>query len=331
MKTSLWIQAGALAAFALASPFAALSQPSSDGVTQPDASKDVERGRVHFLRGVDFYKEGNFAAALIEFKRANQAAPNYRILFNLGQTYIELHDYANALHSFEEYLQSGGADLRPARRAEIEEEIRTLRSRVAVLTIRSDLSGCELMLDDNPSGTLPLSGPLLISAGRHTVSVRKNGAVRASRIVEVSGGDSATVELSAAAPEFPPQLPVGEAAARAVAPSSGRGTGFWVSLTCASALAVGTATTGILALSAQNDLNRRLASYPGSPLEIESARAKAKHMALAADILGGTTVAAAAFTLAFTLWKPAGHDAEEASTRLAARIGPGGLVLEQRF
>lgn len=331
MKTSLWIQAIALGAFALASPLAALSQPSAGDATESSASKSIERGRVHFLRGVDFFKEGNFAAALVEFKRANQTAPNYRILFNLAQTYLELHDYANALRSFEEYLESGGAEVRPARRAEVEEEIRKLRGRVAVLTIRSNLAESELLIDDNPSGNLPLTGPMLISAGRHTVSMRKNGTVRALQVVEVSGGDSATVELSATAPEPPPSPAPAVAAAPTVEPSPGKSTAFWVSLTSASALAVGTAVTGILALNAQSDLNHRLSSYPGSPSDISSARTNAKQMALTADILGGATVAAAALTLFFALQKPAGLEADATSTRLAARIGPGGLVLEQRF
>ena len=330
MRTSCWIPASALAAFVVTSPSVALSQPASDGVTEPAASQNVERGRLHFLRGVDFYKEGNFAAALVEFRRANQIAPNYRLLFNLGQTHFELHDYVNALHSFEEYLEQGGGELRPARRAEVEEEIRTLRGRVAALTIRSNLSGSELVIDDAPSGSLPLSGPVLISAGRHTLSVRKNGAVQASRVVEVSGGDSATVELSAKAPEPASPLPSTEPVAGVVARSSRLSTAFWVSLTCASVLAVGTATTGVLALNAQDDLERRLSAYPGSLADIDNARTKVKRTALITDILGGAAIAATALTVAFALWKPVDADGATRSG-LVARIGPGGLVLEHRF
>lgn len=334
MKTSLWMTASTCAALVLASP-SAFSQPSADGAAEPSSSKNVERGSLHFQRGVAFYKEGNFAAALVEFKRANQLAPNYRLLFNMGQTYFELHDYVSALHAFEEYLESGGADVRPARRAEVEEDIRTLRGRVASLTVRSNLAGSELLIDDVPSGVLPLSGPVLISAGRHLLAARKNGAVLTSRVVEVSGADSVAVDLSAAISEAGPVAPTASPSlvaptAVASAPPTGMSAAFWVSLTCASALVVGTATTGLLALNARDELDRRLATYPGSANDIDSSRAKVKQLALIADILGGVAVAAAAATIVFALWNPAG-DKAVASSGLVARIGLGGLVLEHRF
>jgi hypothetical protein len=323
MKTSLWLSASVLV---FASPSAAFSQTPPDAAAAPESSKSIERGRLHFQRGVDFFKEGNFAAALVEFKRANEIAPNYRILFNLGQTFFELHEYVNSLHAFEDYLASGGADIRAARRTEVEEEIHTLRGRVAALTVRSNLSGSELLIDDSPSGTLPLKGPVLISAGRHTLFVRKNGAVQTSRTVEVSGGDSATVELSAVVPEPPPLVPPSHPPASTVTSSSGMGAAFWVSLACAIVLAAGTATTGILALNSQNELDRKLSIYPGSPADIDSARTKTQQMALVTDIVGGVAVAATAMTIVFALWKP-GENRPAASTGLVARIGPGGLVL----
>lgn len=339
MKTSLWMTASTCAVLLLASPSAS-SQPAADGAAEPSSSKSVERGSVHFQRGVAFYKEGNFAAALVEFKRANQLAPNYRLLFNIGQSYFELHDYVSALRSFEDYLEAGGADVRPARRAEVEEDLRTLRGRVASLTVRSNLSGSELLIDDVPSGVLPLSGPVLISAGRHLLAVRKNGAVLTSRVVEVSGADSVVAELSAAvsepaplAPSSSPSLvatPASGATAVASAPPRGMSTAFWVSLTCASALAVGTATTGVLALGARDELDRRLTTYPGSATDIDSSRAKVKQLALITDILGGVAVAAAAATIVFALWNPSGEKAVS-SAGLVARVGLGGVVLEHRF
>ncbi len=329
MKTSLWMTVSTCAALVLASP-SAFSQPAADGAPEPATAKNAERGSLHFQRGVAFYKEGNFAAALVEFKRANQLAPNYRLLFNMGQTNFELHDYVNALHAFEEYLESGGADIRPARRAEVEEDIRVLRGRVASLTVRSNLSGSELLIDDVPSGILPLSGPMLISAGRHTLSARKNGAVLASRIVEVSGADSVAAELSAAEPSPLSATALVTPTTVASAPPAGMSTAFWVSLTCASALLVGTATTGGLALSARAELDRRLATFPGSPSDIDGARTKVKQLALIADILGSAAVVAAAATIVFALWNPAGAKAST-SAGLVARIGLGGVVLEQRF
>src|SRR5205823_3161495 len=74
------------------------------------AQNNMDEGRKHFQAGVQFYKEGDFRAALIEFKRAYESAPNYKVLYNLGQTNLELQDYAQALTSFQKYLTDGGKD-----------------------------------------------------------------------------------------------------------------------------------------------------------------------------------------------------------------------------
>ena len=50
-----------------------------------------------FRSGVRFYKDHDFAAALVEFKQAYDLVPNYIVLYNLGQTARELKDYAAAL------------------------------------------------------------------------------------------------------------------------------------------------------------------------------------------------------------------------------------------
>src|ERR1700748_2626156 len=52
----------------------------------------TERARIHFKNGVDFYREHNFRAALIEFKRAYKAAPHFKLLYNLGQASLELQE-----------------------------------------------------------------------------------------------------------------------------------------------------------------------------------------------------------------------------------------------
>ena len=48
---------------------------ADDATTQAEA-------RAHFSRGVEFYKEGDYRTALIEFKRAYEVLPNYKVLYN---------------------------------------------------------------------------------------------------------------------------------------------------------------------------------------------------------------------------------------------------------
>src|SRR5438046_1076480 len=62
----------------------------------------------HFQRGVTMYTEADYRAALVEFRRAYEIAPNATVLYNIAQTYYQLQDYAGALVTFERYLAEAG-------------------------------------------------------------------------------------------------------------------------------------------------------------------------------------------------------------------------------
>src|SRR5690349_16550442 len=82
------------------------------------ARADTEEAKSHFQRAVELFHEADFRAALIEFQRAYDAAPNYKVLYNLGQTSLELQDYAGALKAFRGYLDGGGREIPAARRTQ---------------------------------------------------------------------------------------------------------------------------------------------------------------------------------------------------------------------
>ena len=95
----------------------------------------------HFRRGVELFQEEAFRAAMAEFQRAYDIAPDYRLLYNLGQTKLELHDYLGAAQSYERYLAAGYLDITPERRAEVEQALAALRERTASVKIAVNRSG----------------------------------------------------------------------------------------------------------------------------------------------------------------------------------------------
>ena len=60
----------------------------------------VDQAKAHFKTGTELYDENNFRGALVEFQRAYQLAPSYRVLYNIGQVDMELADYAGALTAY---------------------------------------------------------------------------------------------------------------------------------------------------------------------------------------------------------------------------------------
>jgi len=336
----------ALARALVCSLVASLAVPA--GVAR--AQDPQAEGRGHFRRGVDFFKEGDYRAALIEFKRAYELAPNYKVLYNLGQTSLELQDYASALRSFEKYLADGGKEIAAARRTQIEGEIERLKKRVARVEVTTNVTDAEVFVDEVSVGKTPLAAPLMVSAGRRKFSAAKSG-VTTARTVDVAGGDTLTVSLEIVEPTAvvpmpaPAQRPADTARPAARLPDTNRppvtitlpvappepppsNTALYVGITATGVLAAGTVATGIFALSAKKDFDNTVGRYGVDPQSVSDARSKTKTLALVTDILGGATILAGGVTI---ILAAGGSSSKERGRALQLDVTPSGLLASGRF
>ncbi len=259
-------------------------------------SQNVEEGRTRFTRGVELYKEGNFHGALAEFRAANAAAPSFRIQYNLGQTLYQLQDYAGAVRAFEQYLAQGGDKIDADRRKEVEADLAKLRPRVAKLSLVVNVPSAEVLVDDEPRGK---PQEILVSAGRHRISVTASGYQTETRVLDFAGAQQ--IELTF---ELKPIAGMGPATATAEPPPPVRQksrTPFYIGLVATGVLGAGTATMAILTSSNHADYEKAL-DTPDNKKGIDDARTKTETTALVADVLGGATVLAAGLTvLAYAL------------------------------
>ncbi len=296
------------------------------------APKWVEADQ-HFKHGVQLFKENNYAAALVEFKRAYEIDPKYQVLYNIGESYYQLQDYANALRTFQRYLTDGGNKISGPRRKSVEGEIKTLSTRVATLTITTNDPGAVITVDDVAVGSTPLA-PLTVSAGRRKVTATISGRVPVTQVIDIAGGDKKTLKLEIAPlatrvePPKPPPPPPPSIVPQVVAWSA---TG---------AIATGAVITGVLALGASSNLEEELVRYPGDPEALASAKDSAFALGLATDILIGTSIAAAGVAVYFTVdWAiesdaasaPPPSPAAPPKPTAALVVRPGGVALEGTF
>jgi len=310
----------------------------------PTASASATaEARERFQRGVALYREGSYDAALAEFKRAYEIAPNYRILYNLAQVQVERHDSVAALTLFGQYLQQGGSELDPERRAQVERDMQSLRSRVADLTIESNVTGAQLSIDGVDSGTLPLAGPVQVNSGVRQITLSKPGYQSASRSLTIAGAQPLKLALTlqpldSRAPASPAAGVSGAGANDAPQPaahSGGLSTPFWVSA-IATGVFAGTATTfGIITLNRNQKLDDELDRYPTDPAAVDDARQSVKTSALLTDVFTGASIAAAAATVYFALTSSGSSEAPPAKAARQERLQLGtsgsALVLSGRF
>ena len=312
-----------------ASPAGAASGPQPTQASVEEAKRRVQRGR-------ELYEENDFQAALVEFRRAYELAPTYRLLFDIGQIQYQLQDYPGAMKSLSRFLQEGQGNVSAQQREDVQKEIERLKTRVATLRITASVPGAEISIDDVSVGTAPLAEPVMVSAGRRKVTASAPGHATTTRTLEVAGLDGLDVQLDltklaagetedgdegSAAPDRPgePRASQGKSSAPVV---------LWV---MTGGLAIGAAITGGLAMSASSDLSDKLESFGTSRGEVDDARSTTKTLALTTDILLAATAVAAGAAIYFTV---AGGDPDEksASARtIRVGVGPGRVGVAGTF
>lgn len=300
-------------------------------MAQSESSNEQQAG-THFERGVELYGEGNLDAALVEFERAYELVPTYRVLYNLGQLQAERNEYVAALELFEKYLAEGDAEIPAARKAETNAEIAKLRARVAELWVDTDVAGAQLFVNDKLVGALPLWEDILINPGVCHLRVEKDGQRAATRTVKVASGDKLRIEMpledAAQAPE----------AARAdtahAAETSASYKPFWLSSAAALAVGGSALTFGLLTRAADRDLSNELARFPVREAELADQRSKVKTYAGLTDGFAAAAAVTVGVALYFLIAPPqAPARARDVASGKSLHVlpGPGGVSLLGRF
>ncbi len=334
-----WLALACAAALGLGPRPAPAQQPEGGGAPKgAPASRNMLEAQQRYKRGIELVNEGAYDSALLEFRRAYELAPSYRILFNMAQVSRALNDYAGALRSFERYLKEGGAEVPAEQANEIRRELEVLRTRVARVTVTSGVAGAEISVDDLVVGRAPLAEPVIVNAGRRKFTATAAGRMPETKVIEATGADSLSVALD---PRLPGPsasllLPPPGMGATAVPPSSGGGARAlpWALWGGTALLAGGAAVTGVLALGASNDFKdlKGGALAPADTAKYDDAHTKMRRLSVATDVLAGLAIVTGGFALYFTL-KPSHASSETASApaALSAGVGPGGLSLRGAF
>jgi tetratricopeptide (TPR) repeat protein len=291
----------------------------------------IKKAGKHFQRGVTLYNEADYRAALVEFRRAYEVAPNPAVLYNIGQTYYQLQSYAQALTTFERYLaESGDA---AAHKKDIEETVEILRARVGKLALSVNLDGCEVTVDDELAGKTPIGEPVLVSIGRRKVIVMCEGRAAETRVVEVAAGD--VLEVKIALPMLSPAATNAAAASVAARPTSSSRTSAatWrkVGWTATGVFAAGALATGVLALVASNDLDEERKTYPSSLEDLDDKSKKVRRYSIAADVLGAAALITGGVTLTFTLTSRSPKAEKREQNALRLNVAPGSLAVSGTF
>ena len=299
-----------------------------------DAMGDKEEGapatRVaakHFQRAVGFYAESDYRAALIEFNRAYALVPNPDVLYNLGETQYELHDYAGALIAFERYLAETN-DANPHHK-EVARQIDVLCKLVGHVTIATTPAGADVEIDDRLVGKTPIDAPILVSAGRRKVAASLAGRAPIVEYVDVPAGDVRALSWELPDPSPSPSPPTApwswdSPPESQQAPARGGGTLRALGWIGTAALAAGAGVFGAMALQEWGALQRTGAAGATSGKALADEAGRMLMYSAVAEGLGAGAVVVGGVTLYATLSLQSAPLATEKSA--SPRIVPGGVM-----
>jgi hypothetical protein len=285
--TALTGMLGSLPGIALANPIppapATATTPATTPAAAPSESSVKEAGK-HFTRGVSLFGEADYRAALVEFRRAYEIAPNAAVLYNLGQTYYQLQNYAAALAALERYLNESPATA--SHRHEVEQTIEILRSRVGRVEVKTNVGDAEITVDDELVGKTPLQQPLVVSIGRRKITAMRPGHTPDTRFIDVAAGENTKVDLT---------LP--DADADAAAPHRRD----WVTIgwITTGVLAVGALTSGTIAIIESHELSNTKGTVGDSSTRstLDRQASRVSTFSAIADIAGAAAIIAGGITL----------------------------------
>ncbi len=296
------------------------------------AAADELDARAVFEKGIDLFKAREYSAAAAAFRKANELKPNWKILYNIGQSEAAAKRHGLALQAFESYLSQGGDDVSDDRESELEKEIERLRKIVGFLKITAP-DGVAVVVDGLDRGRAPLSGGLPVAASvEHQVHVGDSP----SRTVMVSGGQTAEVvfveseRVGQKQDEPEAETVEQEPAAAEEEPGPSLKTWGWIAVGVGGAVLATSIVTGSLAVSADGDVKDRC---PEGCYDDQYDRLDRRdNLALATDVLigVGATAAVAGTVMLIVAYK---RDREKESVVLHPVVAPGmaGASLEWRF
>lgn len=295
MKTSntRWVMAAAVVATSAAC--LAWSNPGHAQVSPQATAAE------HFERGIELYQEGSLDAALVEFERAYESVPDYRVLYNLAQVQTQRGEYVEAIVLFERYLREGGAGIDTERRAEVEQDLAKLNGRVARLWVESNADGAELFINGKLVGLLPLTQPVLINSGVCDIRINKPGFEPRLHQVKVAGGERPRVSLPLTSLAVTPVVPAQRTQTARTRTEEVSYTPFWVSFGVTAALGGASAGLGYWALQRRNDMDDELSKLPANRNLVEARANDVERFSLWADVCGAAAVLAGGTALYFLI------------------------------
>jgi len=291
--------------------FVAISSASLPAAAQEQIS---EEAKLYFKNGVELIQANppNYQDAYYQFKLAYEKSKSWKVLGNLGLCSFKLERDGEALDAYTEYLKSGGAEIDPEERKQLERDVLLITGNSAAVNLQSGVAEVEIIDSRQgsavPSQTYKFQGTglaLRLRAGTHTLTATAPDGKQERWEVVLSPGK--TVEhrfdfgagAAATAAPLPATATTGPTAPPADTSSEGGGSGLrtvgFITAGVGAAALAGGLVTGLMAKGKESDATDQCNADKVCPTTAEADFDSASSLAGVSTVLfiGGGVLAAA--------------------------------------
>jgi hypothetical protein len=178
------VVAAVVVSAALLFPAAARAQASNDDQAQAARLKSA---------GDDAMAAKRYDEALDDYQRSYALVPNPALHYNRGRVLQFLARYPEALDAISRFDAEASPELK-ARVPGLPTLVAELRSKVATITIKTNVAAGRVIVGGKDMGPAPLPGPLRVDAGQTTIDVIADGYLPYHTAVDLTGGQTTVID-----------------------------------------------------------------------------------------------------------------------------------------
>jgi hypothetical protein len=180
-----------VSAIALLAP-PAIAQTSGTRAPRPLAESLHGPAKEAYTSARFLYQRGDFTGAEAKYRQAYDLSKDARLVFNMAACEKELHHYARMQSLLVRYENEATPEMLAEDKSGVDSALAALKNLVGTVTITANVAGAEVMVDEEPAGTTPLAGPVVLDLGRHKITLRKAGFDAVTDAIDVQGGSAMT-------------------------------------------------------------------------------------------------------------------------------------------
>jgi outer membrane receptor protein involved in Fe transport len=159
------------------------------------ADGEADEAELHFQRGAESYRRGDYTDALEHFLASNRLSPNRNVQFNVARAFEQLNRFPEA---YRYYVGALEGETDASIKKEVEAAITRVAPRVAVVEVSTTPPGATIYLDRKDLGSVGTSPDRLgVPGGAYTIIAELPGyEVARSERLKVSVGSRTPVKLA---------------------------------------------------------------------------------------------------------------------------------------